>query len=59
MAIQRPDNRRLGAEFHRRVVNMGSRDIDDLKELGHKLKTVLGGVEELPVLGNLIYSMLS
>ena len=38
---------------------MGSRDIDDLEKIGHKLKTVFGDVEKLLVLGNLIHGMLS
>ena len=36
---------------------MGGRDIDDLKEVGHKLKKVSCGVEKLMVLSHLIWGV--
>ena len=38
---------------------MASGDVDDLKELGHKLEIVFDGVEKLLVFGNLIHGKLS
>ena len=38
---------------------MGSRDIDDLEKLGHKLKTIFGDVEQPLIFGNLIHGELS
>ena len=59
MIVQVSDDRRHRAEFQRGVINVGGGDIDDLKKLGHKLKTVFGDVEKVLVFGNLIHGMLS
>jgi hypothetical protein len=37
------------------VVNVGGRDINGLKELGHKVDTVSGSVKKLFILGNLVH----
>ena len=37
---------------------MGRRNIDEFEELGYEMEVVSGGIQELAVLYNLIYSML-
>jgi hypothetical protein len=43
------DNRRRRTEFQRGVINVGSRDFDDLEKLGDKFQIVFGDVEKLLV----------
>ena len=59
MIIQASDNRRRGAEFQCRMINVGGGDIDDLEKFGHELRTIFGDVEKLLVFGHLIHGMLS
>ena len=57
MIVQPSDNRGERGYFQRRVVDVDSRDIDRLEELGHETETVSGSVEKLLVPTNLIHHM--
>ena len=39
------------------MVDMGGRGIDDLKEIGYKIKTVSGSVEKLFIFTNLFHNV--
>jgi hypothetical protein len=54
--IQLVDNRRRRTEFQRGVINMGSRDFDDLEKYGDKLQIVFDDFANLSI--NLIHGML-
>ena len=43
----------------RRVIDVGRRSVDGLKELRHKIKTIPGGLQKLVALRNLIHVSLA
>ena len=59
VVVQLPDDRRHRGQFKRSVVDVGGGDIDWFKELGQKVETVPGGVQERFDAGNLMWAMLA